>query len=156
MVFGESLFERSESMDRWSSSGNIPRFTTLDILGEIQKYMKDLQCEPEQTGSSSCQCTTTLYGKNKETEKCEYNSLTVANYGRRFPRGRWSFLGLGPEKKWYGTYTDKPDGDWDRTAERMMLNFAESSHPIFPCHQRPGKGRIKKQRKRKEVYSLQQ
>ena len=28
-------------------------------------------------------------------------------------------------------YSDKPDGYWDRTAQRMMLNFAESSHPIF-------------------------
>ena len=59
------------------------------------------------------------------------NPGIVANYVRRFPRGRWSFLGLGSEKKGYGTYSDKPDGDWDTTAERMMLDFAESSHPIF-------------------------
>ena len=41
------------------------------------------------------------------------------------------FLGPGSEKKWYGTYSDKPDGDWDKTTELMMLNFAESGHPIF-------------------------
>ena len=45
--------------------------------------------------------------------------------------GRWSFLGPGPEKKWYETYSDKSDGDWDKTAARMMLNFAKSGHPIF-------------------------
>ena len=39
------------------------------------------------------------------------------------PAGRWSFLGPGSEKKWYGNYSDKPDGDWDKTAERMMLNL---------------------------------
>ena len=27
--------------------------------------------------------------------------------------------------------TDKLDGEWDKTAERMMLNFAESGHPVF-------------------------
>ena len=40
-------------------------------------------------------------------------------------------VGLGSEKKWYGTYSDKPDGDRDKTAERMMLNFAESGHLYF-------------------------
>ena len=49
----------------------------------------------------------------------------------QIPAGLWSFLGPGSEKKWYGTYSDKPDGDWDKIAERMMLNFAESGHPIF-------------------------
>ena len=26
--------------------------------------------------------------------QCEYNSQTVANYARKFPRGHWSFLTL--------------------------------------------------------------
>ena len=59
------------------------------------------------------------------TENCE-KSVTVANYARRFPSGLWSFLGPGSEKKWYGNYSDKPDGDWDETAERMMLNFEKA------------------------------
>ena len=64
-------------------------------------------------------------------ERCEYNSQTVANYARKFPRGHWSFLGPGSEKKWYGTYTDKPNGSWDKIAENMMTNFSDSGHPIF-------------------------
>ena len=59
------------------------------------------------------------------------------------------FLGPGSEKKWYGTSSDKPDGDWDRTAEQMMLNFAERRHPIFRATP-PWKRRIKKQRKGKK------
>ena len=34
-------------------------------------------------------------------------------------------------KRWYGTHVSKPDGQRDKTAEDMMLNFAESGHPIF-------------------------
>ena len=83
------------------------------------------------TGSTSCQCTTTLYGENKETQKSGGKSVTVANYARRFPLGRWSFLGPGLEKNWFGTYSDKPDGDRNKTVEQIMLNFAESSHPIL-------------------------
>ena len=49
----------------------------------------------------------------------------------RFPLGHWSFLEPGSEKKWYGTYDCKLDGSWDRTAEKMLLNFAGSGHPIF-------------------------
>ena len=70
------------------------------------------------------------WGERGNTETCEKKNI-VANYARRLPLGRWSFLGPGSEKKWYGTCSDKPDRDWGKTAERMMLNFAESSHPPF-------------------------
>ena len=32
---------------------------------------------------------------------------------------------------WYGTYDHKPDGSWDRTAEKMLVNFTEAEHPVF-------------------------
>ena len=40
---------------------------------------------------------------------------------------------MGPksEKKWYATYSDEPDGVWDETAEDMMLELAETIHPMF-------------------------
>ena len=38
-------------------------------------------------------------GARGTPERCEYNSQTVANYARKFPRGHWSFLGLASEKK---------------------------------------------------------
>ena len=65
------------------------------------------------------------------TEKCIINSVTVANHARRLLLKRSSFMRPGSEKKWYGTYSDKPGGRWDKTAERMMLNFVESGHPII-------------------------
>ena len=63
--------------------------------------------------------------------RCEYNSQTVANYVRRFPRGHWSLLGPGSEEKWYGTYTNRPDESWNQSAKNMMANFSGSGHPIF-------------------------
>ena len=47
-------------------------------------------------------------------EQCDYNSQTVANYARKFPRGHWSFMEPGSEEKKYGTYTDKPDIEWQK------------------------------------------
>ena len=73
------------------------------------------------------------------------------NCARRLLLERWSFWRPESEKKWCGTYSDKPDGDWDKTAERMMLNFAESGPPNISCLQRPGKRRINKQSKGKSI-----
>ena len=40
-------------------------------------------------------------------------------------------LGPGCEKKWCGTHVNKPNGEWNRVAENMMIHFAESGHPVF-------------------------
>ena len=71
------------------------------------------------------------WGKQGNKEICVANAHRVTEYVRRFMRGHWSCLGHGSEKKLYGTHVNKPDGGWDRTAESMMLNFAESGHPVF-------------------------
>ena len=77
------------------------------------------------------------------TEKCVRNCITAANCARKFLPGHGSFLGPGSEKKWYGTYSDKPDGCWDKTAERMMLNFAESGPLVFRTSSGLKRGELK-------------
>ena len=32
---------------------------------------------------------------------------------------------------WYSTHCSKPQGEWDRVAELMMIKFSESGHPVF-------------------------
>ena len=68
--------------------------------------------------------------KDNETE-CLANAKLVSLYARRFGKGQWSFLGPGSEKKWYCISEDSPQGIWDRIAERMLLEFAESGGPFF-------------------------
>ena len=45
-----------------------PAFTTVGILNEIQQMMENYSVNQRtsQAGSSSCQCSTTLYGMQKE------------------------------------------------------------------------------------------
>ena len=43
----------------------------------------------------------------------------------------WSFFGPGSEKKWYSTYNERPQGEWDRVPELMMIKVRESEHPVF-------------------------
>ena len=96
--------------------------------------MAELQCEPEQFKGRiifMSMYNDIVRRDRRNTEKWITNSVAVANHARRFLRGRSSFLESGSEKKRYGTYSEKPDGKWDKTAERMMLNFAGSGHPFF-------------------------
>ena len=114
-----------------------PGIMTVGLLEKIQSLMRDLQCKSEKFTDRIIFMS--MYNdielrEKGNTERCEYNSQTAANYARRFPRARWSFMGLGTEKKWCETYSDKPDGSWDRTAEMMMYNLHEGSgHPFFSC-----------------------
>ena len=128
-------------------------FTTMGILEEIQKCMTELQCAPEQFKGRlifMSMYNDTVWRDRGNTEKCIMNSVTVANCARRFLLGRWSFSGLGSEKKWCGTCWDKPDGDWDKTAELMMLNFEESGHPIFRATSALERGELRSNAKGKK------
>ena len=53
----------------------LPGFTTLDILEEIQKIMKDLQCEPEQINDQiifMSMYNGIIWGEQRNTDKCEF------------------------------------------------------------------------------------
>ena len=64
-------------------------------------------------------------------------------FAKRFPAGRWSFLGLGSELKWYSTNKERPGGEWDRVAELMMIKFRESGHPVFRATSPLSRGTLK-------------
>ena len=70
----------------------------------------------------------------------------VSLYARRFGKGQWSFIGLGSEKKWYSVKEDSPQGIWDKIAERMMLEFAESGCPIFRASTPLSRSQLKSKR----------
>ena len=113
-----------------------PGLTTMKILNQIQQMMGELQCEPENfTGRIifMSMFNDIVWDAKGNDETRENNSKIIEPYARGFPCGHWSFPGPGSEKKWYGTYDHKPDGSWDRTAEKMLQNFAESGHQIFRC-----------------------
>ena len=90
-------------------------------------------------------------GKRGNKENCFANVLRVTEYARRFPQGRWSFPGPGTEKKGYGTHVNKPDAELDKTAKGMMLNFAESGHPVFRVSSALERGELKSKGKKESI-----
>ena len=63
-------------------------------------------------------------------DECLRNANVAKTFAGRFGIGQWSFIGPVSEKKWYPS-ENSPQGAWDSIAEDMLLEFAESGHPIF-------------------------
>ena len=82
-------------------------------------------------------------GSRDNEKECMSNANLVSQYPKRFGTGQWSFVGPGSEKKWYSIREDSPQGERDKMAERMMLEFAESGHPIFRAASPLSRGRLK-------------
>ena len=71
------------------------------------------------------------WGSTENKQECESRAQLVSICTKRFSPGKWSFLGHGSEKKWCSTLECKPQGEWDRVAELMMLKVSENKHPVF-------------------------
>ena len=86
-------------------------------------------------------------------EQCLKDADYVKTFAKRFGIGQWSFIGPGSEKKWYSA-ENSPQGAWDHIAEEMLLEFAESGHPIFRATTPLSRCNLKKQRTWQTVDTL--
>ena len=75
-------------------------------------------------------------------EECLANARVVKVLAMKFGIGQWSFIGPGSEKKWYSA-ENSPQGAWDHIADEMLLEFAESGHPIFRATTPLSRGKLK-------------
>ena len=111
-----------------------PGFTTLQLCGKVNDLLSDLGEAPETfTGRilfmsmfNDISCD-----RKGNKEECLANARVVKVLAKRFGIGQWSFIGPGSEKKWYSGEENSPQGSWDLIADEMLLEFAESGHPIF-------------------------
>ena len=113
-----------------------PGFTTLQLCGKVNDLLSNLGQTPETfTGRilfmsmfNDISCD-----RKDNKDECLKNAESVKVFARRFGIGQWSFIGPGFERKWYSS-ENNPQGAWDHIAEQMLLEFAESRHPTFPCN----------------------
>ena len=75
--------------------------------------------------------------------QCIANATLVSVFAKRFPAGRWSFLGLGSEKKWYSIYNGRRQGEWDKVDELMTFKCGASGHPVFRATSPLSRGTLK-------------
>ena len=106
----------------------------MQLCNKVQKFMSKMSEKPEEfTGLIIFMSMfhDILWRSQDNERECEFNTDLVSTYARRFPAGRWSFLGPASEKKWYSSCVDRPQGEWNRVAGLMMVRFGESGHPVF-------------------------
>ena len=111
-----------------------PGFDTLQLCDKVKSLLSRLGEIPENfTGRilfmsmyNDISC-----GTRDNEQECLANARLVSPYARKFGKGQWSFIGPGSEKKWYSMKEDSPQGIWDKLAEKMLIEFAESGCPIF-------------------------
>ena len=122
-----------------------PGFTTLQLCDKINHLLSYMGQTPENfTGRilfmsmfNDISCD-----KNDNKDECLRNAESVKSLERRFGIVQWSFIGPGSEKKWYSS-ENSPQGAWDNIAEEMLLEFAESGHPIFRATTPLSRGQLK-------------
>ena len=121
-------------------------FTTLQLCDKISDLMSYLGQTPATfTGRilfmsmfNDISCD-----RNDNKDECLKNADYVKTFARRFGIGQWSFIGPGSEKKWYSAEENSPQGAWDQKADEMLLEFAESGHPIFRATTPWSRGKLK-------------
>ena len=106
----------------------------MQLCGKVNDLLSDLGEAPETfTGRilfmsmfNDISCD-----RKGNKEECLANGRVVKVLAKKFGIGQWSLIGPGSEKKWYSGAENSPQGAWDRIAGEMLLEFAESGHPIF-------------------------
>ena len=122
-----------------------PGFTTLQLCNKVHEFMSEMGDPSEFNGRiifMSMFNDISWWSEDNERE-CNANADLVYICKKRFPAGRWPFLGPGSEKKWYSTCIDRPQGEWDRVADSIMIKFGESGHPVFRATSLLSRGTLK-------------
>ena len=83
-----------------------PGFTTLRL---VQKFMNKMSDPAQFQGRIifMLMFNDIIWGTKDNEQECIANAIHVSLFATRFPAGRWSFLGLGSEKKWYSSLQRK-------------------------------------------------
>ena len=110
--------------DLLSTSGETPETFTGRIL--FMSMFNDISCD----------------GKGNK-EECLANARLVSVLAKKFGIGQWSFIRPGSEKKWYSMEENSPQGIWNHIADELLLEFAESGHPIFRATTPLSRGKLK-------------
>ena len=131
--------------------GHFPRFTTLQFCDKISDLLSSIGQTPESfTGRILLvsMFNDIFCDRYDNKDECLKNADFVKTFVGRFGIGQWSFIGPGSEKKWYPS-ENSPQGAWDHIAEEMLLQFAESGHPIFRATTSLSRGQLKSKGKGK-------
>ena len=90
-----------------------PGFTTLQLCNKVHEFISKMSDPSEEVRGRIIFMSIfndISWGSPDNEQERKLSANLVSIYARRFPAERWSFLGPGPEKKWYSTHDSRPQG----------------------------------------------
>ena len=140
-IWTDQIFSKLQKLwqDRWGANGirveYFPRIQYVAVQWRSQKFTVQIRRNAikfhrkefylwSMFNDISC-------GTKDNERECLASAKVVSFYAKKFGMGQWPFIGHGSEKKWYSMEENSPQGIWDHIAEKMLLEFAESTCPIF-------------------------
>ena len=128
-----------------------PGFTTLQLINKVHEFMTKMGDPSEFKGRIifMSMFNDISWGSEDNERECNATANLVSVHARRFSPGRWSFLEPGSAKKWYSTHDSRPQVEWDRVAELMMIKFGERGHPVVRVTSPLSRGTLKSKGGRK-------
>ena len=142
----------SNRKDKWNISQDLLHWRSCR---RSKKVLQDQNIEPENFEDRTIfmsMFNDIDWTKRGNSERCISNSEQAKNYAERFPRGHWSFLGPGDEKKWYGTPSNTPQGKWDSIAAQMVGRFKETGHPALKSISALSRGILRRKGCRETIH----
>ena len=93
-----------------------PGFTTLQLVDEVQEFLSKMSDPAQFQGRIifMSMFNDIIWGTKDNERECIANATLVSLFAKRFPAGRLSFFGPGSENKWYSTYNERPQGEWQK------------------------------------------
>ena len=79
-----------------------PGFTTLQLCSGVQEFLSKMSVKPEEFAGRiifMSMFNDISWGSPDNEQECELNANVVSIYAKRFAPGKWSFFGIGEEKK---------------------------------------------------------
>ena len=145
-------------VSQWKSSGISSKDSPhCSMSVKSKKFLSKMNIQPEDfTGliNLTSMFNDISWGSQDNEQEFELSAKLVSIYAKRFPAGHWSFLRPGSETKWYSTYNERPQGEWDRVGELMMIKFSKSGQPVFRSTSPFSRGVLKTKRCWKIINAL--
>ena len=132
-------------VSEWNSSGifshdSIHSSSSTKSKSSWTKWATQRNSKDE---SSSCRCSMTSDGELKTMNR---NVLLMPHLCLYLQKDFQQDVGHSAgwiRKEVVSTYNERPQGEWDRVAELMMIKFRESGHPVFRATSPLSRGTLK-------------
>ena len=135
-----------------------PEFTTLQFIGKVQEIMTKIGDPSQFKGRDYLHVDVQwqLYGgsEGQWTGNALQTPTLETLFAKRFPAGRWTFVGLGSEKKWYSTYIERRTRRHWTESLNLWWSNSEKADTQFSSHESIVPRNAQKQTRWKIIIAL--